>query len=93
MLLGTRIKELRESKNLLQRQLAAELEIDTPMYSKIERGERIAKREYIILLANLLDAEPKELLSIWLADKILLTIENEDFQTEAINIALKTLNK
>lgn len=93
MQLGTRIKELRESKNLLQRQLAAELEIDTPMYSKIERGERIAKREHVILLASLLDAKPNELLTIWLADKILLTIENEDFQEEAIKIALKTLKK
>lgn len=93
MQFGTRIKELRESKNLLQRQLAAELEIDTPMYSKIERGERIAKREHVILLANLLDVKPKELLAIWLADKILMTLENEDFQIEAIHIALKTLNK
>jgi len=42
---GERIKELRESKDLLQRQLAATLEIDTPMFSKIERGERRAKRE------------------------------------------------
>lgn len=93
MQLGTRIKELRESKNLLQRQLAAELEIDTPMYSKIERGERIAKREHVILLANLLDTNPNELLPVWLADKILMTIENEDFQIEAIQIALKKLKK
>ena len=41
---GERIKELRESQGLLQRQLAAKLEIDTPMFSKIERGERKAKR-------------------------------------------------
>ena len=39
MLLGERIKELREQHGVLQRQLAALLEIDTPMFSKIERGE------------------------------------------------------
>ena len=44
MLLGKRIKELREEQKLLQRQLAAILEIDTPMFSKIERGDRRAKR-------------------------------------------------
>ena len=41
MLLGKRIKELREEQKLLQRQLAAILEIDTPMFSKIERGDRL----------------------------------------------------
>lgn len=45
MLLGKRIKELREEQGLLQRQLAAILEIDTPMFSKIERGDRRAKRD------------------------------------------------
>ena len=37
MLLGDKIKELREEHGVLQRQLAALLEIDTPMFSKIER--------------------------------------------------------
>lgn len=43
MLLGKRIRELREERGLLQRQLATVLEIDTPMFSKIERGDRRAK--------------------------------------------------
>lgn len=43
MIFGKKIKELREEHGLLQRQLSAALEIDTPMYSKIERGERKAK--------------------------------------------------
>lgn len=49
MYLGKRIKELREEKQMLQRQLAASLEIDTPMFSKIERGEGKAKRELLLL--------------------------------------------
>ncbi|MFP4506775.1 MAG: helix-turn-helix domain-containing protein, partial [Cyclobacteriaceae bacterium] len=51
---GVRIKALREQKGLLQRQLAASLEIDTPMFSKIERGERRAKRAQVVKLAELL---------------------------------------
>lgn len=39
MLFGNKIKELRDEQGLLQRQLAAFLEIDTPMFSKIERGD------------------------------------------------------
>jgi transcriptional regulator with XRE-family HTH domain len=54
MQFGVKIRELRESQGLLQRQLAASLEIDTPMFSKIERGERKAKREQIEQLASLL---------------------------------------
>lgn len=45
MLLGNKIKELRESRKLLQRQMAISLGIDVPMYSRIERGERRAKSE------------------------------------------------
>ena len=37
MLLGDKIKELREEHGVLQRQLAALLDIDTPMFSKIEQ--------------------------------------------------------
>jgi transcriptional regulator with XRE-family HTH domain len=36
MLLGPEIKELRIENGVLQRQLASLLEIDTPMFSKIE---------------------------------------------------------
>lgn len=57
---GRRIKELREEKRVLQRHLAGKLDMDTPMYSKIERGERKAKREQIIKLAMLLDANENE---------------------------------
>ena len=48
MLFGNKIKELRDEQGLLQRQLAAFLEIDTPMFSKIERGDRRTKREHVI---------------------------------------------
>ena len=39
MLFGNKIRELRDEQCLSQRQLAAALEIDTPMFSKIERGD------------------------------------------------------
>lgn len=54
MLFGNKIRELRDEQGLLQRQLDAALEIDTLMFSKIERGDRRAKREQVIKLAELL---------------------------------------
>lgn len=77
MFLGKRIRELREEKELLQRQLSAELEIDTPMYSKIERGERKAKREQVIKMAKLFEADEKELLTLWLAGQIYELVKDE----------------
>lgn len=87
MSFGERIKELRESKDLLQRQLAAPLEIDTPMFSKIERGERRAKREQVILLAELLNADVQELLTLWLAEQVYDLIKDEDVASDALHIA------
>ena len=78
MLLGNKIKELRIKHEVLQRQLAAYLEIDTPMFSKIERCDRRAKRSQVILLAKYFHIDEKEMLTLWLADKVLDALEGED---------------
>ncbi|HRP45550.1 MAG TPA: helix-turn-helix transcriptional regulator, partial [Ginsengibacter sp.] len=54
---GETIRALRESKGLLLRQVAAALEIDTALISKIERGERTAQREQVTKLAAMLEIE------------------------------------
>jgi transcriptional regulator with XRE-family HTH domain len=87
-LFGQKIKELREQQGLLQRQLAADLEIDTPMYSKIERGDRRAKREQVMLLSGLLGVDDEVLLSIWIADQIIDAVgEERRYVRSAIEIA------
>ena len=93
MLLGKRIKELREEQKLLQRQLAAILEIDTPMFSKIERGDRRAKRGQVITLAQQFKVDERELLTLGLADQILdaLEVDDDKLKQEAIKIALQVL--
>ena len=88
MLLGNKIKELRNKHEVLQRQLAAYLEIDTPMFSKIERGDRRAKRSQVVLLAKYFHIDEKEMLTLWLADKILSYLEGEeDLKLAAIETA------
>lgn len=91
MKLGNRIKELRESQGLLQRQLSAQLEIDTPMFSKIERGERRAKREQVLKIAELLKADVKELLALWLADQIMEIVTDEEQALQALKMAEKDI--
>jgi len=88
---GEKIKTLREKKELLQRQLAAELQIDTPMFSKIERGERRAKREQVLILVKLLDTTEDELLPIWLADRVFDFVKDEKFGLESLKLVKKKL--
>ena len=52
MLLGNKIRFLRVEQGILQRQVATYLDIDTPMFSKIERGDRRAKRSQVIQMAT-----------------------------------------
>ena len=78
MLLGNKIRALRDEQGVLQRQLAAYLEIDTPMFSKIERGDRRAKRSQVTMLAEYFHVDEKEMLTLWLADKILGALEGEE---------------
>ena len=77
MLFGNKIKELRDEQGILQRQLAALLEIDTPMFSKIERGDRKAKREQVAKLAEYFHQDEKEMLTLWLADKYIDAVKDE----------------
>ena len=92
--LGEKIRTIRESKSLLLRQVAAHLEIDTALISKIERGERRLTREQVIKLAKFYNVTDEELLTLWLSDKLLDTIENDPYAMQGLNKAkniLKTL--
>lgn len=94
MLLGNKIRSLRDEQGILQRQVAAYLEIDTPMFSKIERGDRRAKRSQVKKLAEYFHLYEKELLTLWLADRILDAIECEkELQLHAIEVVKCELTK
>lgn len=90
---GDRIKTLREQQNILQRQVAALLDMDTPLFSKIERGERTAKREIVGKLAKILKADKEELLILWLADQVYDVIQGEDMADEALKSVSKKIKK
>jgi transcriptional regulator with XRE-family HTH domain len=57
------------------------------MLSKIERGERRAKREHIPLLATLLQTSEKELFTIWMADQVYNLIKEENNASEILKVA------
>jgi transcriptional regulator with XRE-family HTH domain len=76
---------------LLQRQVASQLEIDTPMLSKIERGERKAKKEQVVLFADLYKVNRDELLTLWLADQLYDVVKDEDMAFKAMDAAQESL--
>lgn len=90
---GFKIRQLREDNNLLLRQVAPFIDIDTPLLSKIERGERILKKEQIPQLAKILKTDEKELITLWLADQLQNVIEGEPLASEAIKQLTKNIKK
>ena len=89
-----RIRQLREERQMPQRQFAAALEIDTATYCKIEKGERRVKREQVLIIAELLNADEKELLTLWLADQIVEVVRIEkELSNKVLDIAKKRINK
>lgn len=89
---GNKLRELRENKGLLLRQIAAYLETDTAFVSKLERNERKAKREQVLQLATFFEYSPNELLTLWLSDQIYELVRKEKVATDSLTITLETIN-
>lgn len=90
-MLGQKLRELREAKGLVQRQIAAELEVDTAYVSKIESNEKPVSRQHLKKLAVLLLVSEKELLTLWLADKVYDVLKDEEVAMQAMQVAEKQL--
>lgn len=92
-LLGVFLKEIRDEKQFLQKDIAECLHIDTPMYSKIERGERKLKKEQITILSKFLKIKKDELQTVWLADKVSRLLENENLALNAVELVKKNITE
>ena len=85
--IGKIVRKLRVDKGLPLRKVAAKLDIDQSILSKIERGERKATKEQIIKIAKIFNVDEKELLINYLSDKVVYDIVNEDLAEEALKVA------
>jgi HTH-type transcriptional regulator, competence development regulator len=90
-MLGERLKELREAKGLVQRQIAAELDVDTAYISKMECNDKPVSRNHLRKLATLLNSSEEELLTLWLAEKVYNVVKDEGVGLRAINVAEEEL--
>lgn len=90
---GETIREIRENKGLLLRQVAAYLEVDTAFVSKLERGERRASRDQVEKLADFLTESKNYLITLWLAEKVIELVHNDSQGEAVLKLAIKELKK
>lgn len=84
---GNKIRCLREEQRLLIREVAAVLQMDTAQLSKIERGERHAKKQTVTNLSKILNIQENELIILWLADQVYDVVKDFDNALQAIIVA------
>ena len=85
--LGDIIRKLREEKELPLRTVAAYLDIDQAILSKIERGQRKATREQVVKLAEYFKVKENDLLVAWSSDKLVNEVQDEDLALQAMQVA------
>lgn len=86
-MVGELIRSRREEKGLLLRQLAAAVDIDPAILSKIERGERKARKEHILKIAKVLGLDEKDLLIEYLSENIAYEILDEENPNDVLRVA------
>jgi transcriptional regulator with XRE-family HTH domain len=85
--IGEKLRELRESKELPLRKVSALLDIDVAILSKMERGERKLAKDIVLKLADIYGHNADELLVLFLSDKIMYEIQDEDLGEKALKVA------
>ncbi|MCR9182886.1 MULTISPECIES: helix-turn-helix domain-containing protein [Winogradskyella] len=90
---GEYIRSLREKRNLLLREMAANVNMDVAYLSKIERGNRMARREQVIAFAKELKEDENKLIKLWMSEQIVQMIKNEKDSTEILKIAEEKISK
>ena len=87
--LGEKLRQIREQNELPLRKVAAFLDIDIAILSKMERGERKLSKEVVLKLADIYKCNPEELLVLFLSEKIMYEIQDEDLGEKALKVAEK----
>lgn len=85
--IGNILKDLRKTKNLLLREVGAELSIDPTILSKIERNRIMPTKKQVKVLSHFYNNQKNEVIIAWLSDKLVNEVKDEEFALQAIHIA------
>jgi predicted nucleotidyltransferase/plasmid maintenance system antidote protein VapI len=85
--IGNLIRKLRLQGGYPLRKVAAYLDIDQAVLSKIEHGKRHLTREQVVKLARFFNYKEREMLLVYLSDRILQEIGDDIYAEEALKAA------
>ena len=88
---GEYLRNKREKLGLPLRKVAAELDIDTSILSKIERNERTAAKEMLPILSKALEVNEKEMQIEFLRSIIINEFGDLEFLADGLKNILKKL--
>ncbi len=86
-LIGEKLRKLREENELPLRKVAALLDMDVAILSKMERGERKMTKEVVQKLAKIYKHNEDELMVLFLSDKIVYELRDEALSMDALKVA------
>lgn len=87
MTLGQKIKQLRKSSGMLQRELASILEIGDGFLSKVERDQKSLKREDLKIVSLIFNYPFEKLEALWIGTKIYEMVKDEEESLNALKVA------
>ncbi len=85
--IGAILRELREAKGLLLREVGANISLDPTLLSKIEQDKRMPTRAQVKSLTDFYQDQKEEILIAWLSDKLYYEVLDEDHALLAMKVA------
>ncbi len=92
-MLGEKLRELRESRGLVQREVATVLSVDTAYISKIESSEKPLSRDSLKKLSEFFDYPENDLITLWLSEKVYKIVCEEDLAIDSLNHTINRIKK
>ena len=87
-----KLRKLRNDSKLPLRKVAAFLDVDQAVLSKIERGIRPTTKDQIIKLSKIYNVDAEDLLIQFYSDKFVTELANEPFAQKALKVAEKKID-
>jgi predicted nucleotidyltransferase len=85
--IGLKLRQLRIENQFSLRKVAAMLDIDIAILSKMERGERRLTKEVVQNLSRIYKHDEEALMVLYLSEKVVYEIGEEDLAIKALQVA------
>ncbi len=84
---------MREARGLLQKEVASVLKVNIAYLSKMEHGVKPFSRNHLNKLSVLFNVNESDLMRLWLADRVLQVVDDEQYAPDALFLVLNELKR